>query len=393
MEPSTRGLMRQRRESRHVHHSAPANRVVVNAGPRPGQSCDPGLPSCRPLGACRRSTGSERSGVRWHRGRLGAEAWPRPAPSRGILRRRREGRTMPRAHTVGALLVAVLATAACGNGSTGTPDAEDGADAPADEGGDADAAEGGDADAADGEGDAGDAEDGAPGETYCRSCRWDDECAPGDLCATLEGIEMACAALHGDRGLPVGAEAIWSGGHTACRCSAVGRSHLRDLVARSSCRAWGAPAGTTRARIRPGRRTGSADVPRRPRRDPGYNRCADRGDGVLICFRCFRLRPSVAGRTRRPPASARRARAGALHGDADTCLSSVDEAPDLCSAACEDLGLRVRTVPAGGGNVPRRPREVLRPRRLRVPRARSRVHAGRRVGRPGSRSLRPPLLV
>ncbi|MBN1770470.1 MAG: hypothetical protein JXB32_04345 [Deltaproteobacteria bacterium] len=255
----------------------------------------------------------------------------------------------------GLLLVSAF-VAGCGDdtgpGDTGADiDVDGGPDA--DDGGPDEA--GPDVEATDGDDDAGDmteAEaDVPPEESYCRPCRWNDECGTGGaVCAAFDGLEMSClppCLVAGD--CPSGAECLARAGGRCCTPVA-GTCIVSRLG--DACRAWGCegrydscsdPAGSS-AGFCTRTCAGPVDC------EPGYNVCGDRGDGVFVCLPPPPAPPERCGGE--PPATgvgASCAGGAACGGGADTCLRSVDSRlPELCSTACVAPG----DCPAGSRCLP-----------------------------------------
>ncbi|MDI7268105.1 MAG: hypothetical protein QME96_08940 [Myxococcota bacterium] len=257
--------------------------------------------------------------------------------------------------TLRSVLSAALLAASCGNGGPPPEDGDAGEDV--EEAADAADAEetaepddgGPESEVDDGDGDA------TPEESYCRPCRWDDECNPGDRCLTLQGIEMACAPpCASAEDCTLGAECVPRAAEAFCMPPERGGRGRTCIVTAlgSRCPREGCggrydtcsdPAGSTSGFCT---RRCASDIDC----DPGYNRCGDRGDGVHVCLPPLPPPPERCGTN--PPATgvgSSCAGGASCGGGADTCLSSVDpRLPYLCGVACDGAA----ECPAGSACVP-----------------------------------------
>ncbi|MBI5499815.1 MAG: hypothetical protein HY907_06205 [Deltaproteobacteria bacterium] len=252
-------------------------------------------------------------------------------------------------------LLACCVLPACGDDSSPTdaaPDDATGDDAAVDDALDEDVAPddaAGD-DALDGE----DAPDDAPPtDVYCLPCRWDADCGPTGTCALFDGLEMSCLpSCAGGLPCPDGSECTTRDGGEYC--APVAETCIVSGLG-EPCRAWGCdgrfdtcsdPAGSTSGFCT---RACSRDIDC----DPGFNRCADRGDGVRACLEPLPPPPERCGAN--PPATGVGASCvggASCTGGSDTCLRTVDaRLPELCSKPCTaaaDCPASSRCLPVAG---------------------------------------------
>ncbi len=123
-----------------------------------------------------------------------------------------------------------------------------------------------------------------PVEWYCRACTWDSECGPGGECVDHGPGDWSCAtSCDGDDGCPGGAQCL-ARPDGESRCMPNTGACLYDPLG-SACPAWGC-TGRENLCSDPGGATGycTHGCESRADCDVGYNRCEDRGDGLLVCL-------------------------------------------------------------------------------------------------------------